>query len=62
MQPGTLRIDSLKRFAARELATHPVTREVIMTQPDELNANEFMLQSRIWLRILMAEGQLTKSR
>ncbi len=50
-----LEIRDLKRFAVCELPIHSLAREVIVTQPDEMSAVEFMAQARTWLQVLLAE-------
>ena len=62
MESKTVRMAALKNFAATDLTAFPLTREVIIKQPDELDAGEFLVRTRIWLQILLTERQLGGSR
>ncbi len=62
MEPQTLRLNRLKRFASHDFPVHSVAREVIMAEPDELSTTDFLMRSRVWLEILHAERRLDGSR
>lgn len=51
----TVETDLIKRFAARELMGCPFLRQLILQEPDRLDAHEFVTKCGVWLRLLREE-------
>ena len=47
--------EPLKKFAKKELRDCPITREIILEEPDRIPVEEFVTKSLIWLRLLEKE-------
>jgi hypothetical protein len=50
---GIVRLSGLKRLALEELPMGPL-RDDILSQPDNLPAEEFLACARVWLRLARA--------
>jgi len=46
-------LSSIKRFALEGLPRGPL-RDDILSQPDEVSAEEFLASARVWLRLARA--------
>ena len=61
MQPdtsvaGKVRISELKRFALEKLPEGQL-RDDILSQPDEISADEYLANCRVWMRLARQHGQ-----
>jgi hypothetical protein len=45
-----VRLDDIKKFALHSVPRGPL-RDDILSQPDELSAEEFLASARVWLRL-----------
>lgn len=52
---------TLKEFANRAFGNYPLVRQIILQDPDQMPALEFVIKSKIWLRLL-AEERVQNSR
>ena len=50
---NTVDLAGLKRFALEALPSGPL-RDDILSQPDRLGAEEFLVNTRVWLRLVSA--------
>jgi hypothetical protein len=46
-------LENIKKFALKGLPRGPL-RDDILSQPDELSAEEFLASARVWLRLARA--------
>ena len=46
-------LENIKKFALQSLPRGPL-RDDILSQPDELSAEEFLASARVWLRLARA--------
>jgi hypothetical protein len=49
-------LTSLKKFALQKLPEGPL-RDDILAQPDEITAEEYVANCRVWLRMLRLRGK-----
>lgn len=49
-------IRRLKDFALEKLKSNSPLRDVILSEPDQLTASDFLAKLHIWLRLLKFEG------
>jgi len=42
----------IKKFARRELKSHPLLYELLLEEPDKIPVTEFLIKLKIWLKIL----------
>jgi hypothetical protein len=49
-------LTNLKRFALQKLPEGPL-RDDILAQPDEITAEEYVANCRVWLRMLRLRGK-----
>ena len=52
-------IVELKRFAARDLRDYPVLRNLILQEPDQIEASEFAVKVGLWLQVVAEERWLS---
>jgi len=52
MSNKSLNIKSLKRFAYEHLPTNSTLRDLILAEPDQISAQEFLIKMETWLRLL----------
>jgi len=51
-QNGKVELETLKAFAHDRLPTSSPLRDLILTEPDKLPASEFLVKSKVWLKLL----------
>lgn len=51
----SLNIRKLKLFAFEKLPKQSLLREIILSEPDELDAHEFIVKVDVWLKLLKRE-------
>jgi len=57
----TVILRSLKAFAAQRLVKFSITREIVLKEPDELTAEDYLGRIRAWLNILETERGAERS-
>jgi hypothetical protein len=50
--PVSVQLAPVKEFARRRLSAYPITRRIILQEPDEMPAPEFVAKCRLWLQLL----------
>jgi len=55
MRGRQLGIRPIKDFANRSLAECPITRELLLREPERMAAEEFALKATLWLQVLREE-------
>ena len=48
-------VTPLKRFAIEHLREYPLTKELVLSEPDSPTDEEFVTKSMVWLHLLRAE-------
>ncbi|GAI54064.1 unnamed protein product [marine sediment metagenome] len=56
MSAKLLDLRRLKRFAREKLSTHPILRDLILMEPDKVDAREYLGKLPIWVELLELEG------
>lgn len=51
----------LKEFVASHLREYPLVRQLILQEPDHMTAQEFVIKSKMWLRLLSEEKKISIS-
>ena len=51
-----VRITSLKEFALDRLSQGLPLRDLLLSEPDELSPNEFLVKCEVWLKLLKRSG------
>ena len=54
-----MEMESIKRFAVRELTGCPLLRQLILEEPERLEAHEFVTKCKVWLQLLREERSRT---
>lgn len=52
---------ALKRFTRSELPGYPILRNLILSEADEVPADEFVGMVRVWLRVFNLETQMNST-
>jgi len=53
---GMVRITLLKEFALERLSQGLLLRDLLLSEPDELSPNEFLVKCEVWLKLLKRPG------
>jgi hypothetical protein len=51
----TIAITALKDFARRHLVPCPLLRQMLLEEPEHMDAVEFVIKAKVWLRLLGQE-------
>jgi hypothetical protein len=51
-EDNRVRITSLKEFALSRLSQAQPLRDLLLSEPDELSTNEFLIKCEVWLKLL----------
>ena len=60
--PTIVDVRPLKAFARRKLRGYPMLCEIILEEDEFVAAEEFIVRSKIWLRLVAKEHELRDSR
>ena len=55
-QGRMVRITLLKEFALERLSQGLLLRDLLLSEPDELSPNEFLVKCEVWLKLLKRPG------
>ena len=54
-------LNEFKSFVRRELGRYPIIRQLILEEPDNLHAQEFVVRCKVWLQVLEKEIEASES-